>query len=177
MSTEPNFNDAESSEILNEFCKESDMLLAKMCEILEELEDDNSQSKLYEKFGQLIDRIMGTAQTLGLTEIATFCELGKFIGYKSSQIQDKPLLNIVLAVLFDATDILKKMISEFSKSPGAPNAKSSEANKINRTAFLSRLKWINDKFNYLERKSIAYEKVSETGTENKLEKIMNKLKL
>ena len=141
--------DNSMKEIVAEFCKEGDQFLSQLEEILFSLEDDLTQVHQLEKFGQVIDRIMGAAKSLELHKIATMCELGKIIGYKSSQVSDQKMINIVVAVLFDAVEILKKMILSVEKM-GDVNIEG-----ISTSAFITRLKWLSEKFGHIERASVA----------------------
>lgn len=142
-------NDPSMKEIVLDFCKESTTLFLELDKILNDLENTPSDSKLMEKFGQVIDRVMGAAKSIGAEEIATFCELGKLIGYKASQISDPPLLTVVIAVLFDAVDLLHKMIKKLETgNPGQLQGLSTQA-------FVTRLKWLSEKFKNIERGSVA----------------------
>ena len=115
----------------------------------EELEEDSSGAEELEKFGQIIDRVMGSAQTIGAEEISRFCELGKVIGYKSSQTTDLPLLNVVVAILFDAVDLLRGMVGSLqSGNSKTLNGLSTKA------AFATRLKWLSNKFQNIDRASV-----------------------
>ena len=91
--------DPSMKEIILDFCNETIGLIDELESILEELEEDPTQHGKLEKFGQIIDRIMGAAKSLALEEMANFCELGKAIGYQSGQVEDPALLNVVIAVL------------------------------------------------------------------------------
>lgn len=142
-------NDPSMREIVIDFCDEADDLFQKLEESLSMLEDDPTLTSELEKFGQVIDRIMGAAKSIGATEIATFCELGKTIGYKSSQVKDIPLIEVVVAVLFDSLDILRKLNSSLRQG----NNKSIES--INTKAFVTRLKWLSEKFKGIDRASCA----------------------
>ena len=63
-------------EIIEDFCKEALGLFDELEEILEDLEEDleedPSEAGGLEKFGQIIDRVMGSAQTIGAEEISRF---------------------------------------------------------------------------------------------------------
>jgi len=144
-------NDPSMKEIVVDFCDESLELFAQLEECLENLEDDPSAIAELEKFGQIIDRVMGAAKSMGANEIATFCELGKVIGYKSSQIKDVALIEIVTAILFDSVDLLNKMVNGL-KSGTEENTKG-----LSTDAFVTRLHWLKDKFNDIERSSCAME--------------------
>ena len=157
----------EDPEIIEDFCSESSKLLIELEEILDELEDDpNDYSRKLENFGQIIDRIMGAAKSIQADEIALFCDLGKIIGYKSSQIEDKPLINVVIAVLFDAVDLLNGMISSLKSKDNT------KLNSLNTEAFSSRLRWLSEKFKHIERSSVAYkdeEKNKKTDANEKMD--------
>ena len=126
-------NDPSMKEIVIDFCNEADALFDQLEGSLNILEDRSSKSEELEKFGQIIDRIMGAAKSIGAIEIATFCELGKLIGYKSSQIKDVPLIEVVIAILFDSLHMLRKMI--LAIRDGNNNSMS----KLNTKAFGTRL--------------------------------------
>lgn len=144
-----NASDSLNQELLSAFCDESIELVNQLDSILTEIENGQSQYEKLENFGQVIDRIMGTSKTLQLSEISTFCELGKTIGYKAGQSKDIQLLNVVVAVLFDTTFLLRKMVEE--SATGNQNILSS----LNTKAFTSRLKWLSQKFTHIERSSVS----------------------
>jgi chemotaxis protein histidine kinase CheA len=137
-------------EIIKDFCDESDALFEELTDALECLEDNPKDTSKLEKFGQVIDRIMGAAKSIEAHDIATFCELGKVIGYKSSQVQDSVIVNVVVAILFDAVDILTKMVY------GLRTGDKSALKDLNMEAFGTRLKWLSEKFKHIERASVAF---------------------
>ena len=135
-----------------DFCKENSDLLIQLEAILEETEDTpENTSKELANFGQIIDRIMGATKTMGLKTMSAFCELGKVIAYKSSQTHDEKIQEIVVAVLFDSVDLLKKMNTQLLAT-GTTDLK-----KINTSAFTSRLQWLSNKFKDIDRASCAIE--------------------
>lgn len=140
-------NDPSMKEIIVDFCNEADELFIQLENSLELLEANPLATKELEKFGQVIDRIMGAAKSIGAAEIATFCELGKVIGYKSSQINDVPLIEIVVAVLFDSLHMLRKMTMALRAGDDKC------MNKLNTKAFATRLNWLSEKFKAIERAS------------------------
>ena len=142
-------NDPSMREIVIDFCNEADDLISQMDQALNIVESDLSASKELEKYGQLIDRIMGAAKSIGASDVATLSELGKLIGYKSSQILDKPLVEVVVAILFDTLDMLKKMIKALRDGNDA------SMRQMNTKAFVTRLNWLSDKFKNIERSSVA----------------------
>ena len=165
-------SDPAMKEIVDDFVDETLGFFEELNDILEDLEDDPKESAKLEKFGQIIDRVMGAARSIGAGEIATFCELGKVIGYKSSQANDIPLREVVVAVLFDALDILKEMVSQLKS--GKDNA----LKDINTEAFGTRLNWLSEKFKNIERASVAYSKEDkEVLAQNSIDDLMASLGL
>ena len=163
-------NDPEMKEVVDDFCKESEDLFEQLEDVLEDLEDDPSDSAKLEQFGQTIDRVMGAAKSIGLEEIATFSELGKTIGYKSSQVEDMPLREVVIAILFDALDLLKKMVAALKKG-------NIEGMKdLNTKAFATRMKWLSDKFKNVERGSCEYDS-EEKQSQDEIDNLMESLGL
>lgn len=144
--------DPSMKEIVIDFCNEANDLFAQLEASLEILESNPLATNELEKFGQVIDRIMGAAKSIGASEIATFCELGKVIGYKSSQIYDVPLIEVVVAILFDSLHMLRKMTQALL----AGNEKCMD--KLNTKAFATRLTWLSEKFKAIERASCAINK-------------------
>lgn len=140
-------------EIFEEFKNETLGLVGQMETILGELEDDIKQSKKFEDFGQLIDRIMGAAKALELTDIASMSELGKTIGYKAAQVKDLNLQTLVVPILFDCIDLIKKMVQ----------VKSGDSlSNISTKAFITRLKWLAEKFAHIRRASVKIDTSKKT---------------
>ena len=140
--------DESMASVVDEFCEESNRLLDKCEEILEDFEDNEDPEKL-EEFGQTIDRIMGAAKSLDANTTGVLAELGKTIGYKSSQCEDKELLEVVGAILFDLVDVMKRLISNIEA------AKEEKAQGLNIDALKTRFVWLADKFKDIERSSVA----------------------
>lgn len=163
-------NDPAMKEIVNDFCQEADSLFDLLESSLQLLEEDPSNTKELEKFGQIIDRIMGAAKSIGAIEIATFCELGKVIGYKSSQNKDIPLIEVVVAILFDSIEMLRKM----NESLRAGNDKC--MNKLNTKVFVTRLNWLSLKFKDIERSSCVIE-TDGNLSQNSIDELMKSLGL
>jgi chemotaxis protein histidine kinase CheA len=165
-------NDPSMKEVVVEFANESLGLFKKLEEHLENLEDNPTSGHNLENFGQIIDRVMGAARSIGATEIATFCELGKLIGYKSSQVKDVPLLNVVVAVLFDAVDLLTKMMEKIKTGDDT------QLKGLNTEAFVTRLKWLSEKFKDIERASCTIKKDDKkTLSQNSIDDLMASLGL
>lgn len=156
-------------EIIEDFINESNSLFDNLETILEDLEDNPENPEKLEEFGQVIDRIMGAAKSIQADQIALFCELGKIIGYKSSQVKDIPLINIVVAILFDSIDLLRKMC-ESLKADGNTELKS-----LSTEAFGTRLHWLSEKFKHIDRASVSFkEKNKDENKEGKNESSENK---
>jgi len=140
--------DPDMDEVILDFCNESDRIYNEIEEILEDYEDEPDTKKL-EVFGQTIDRVMGAAKSIEAYQSGLYCELGKTISYKASQCEDKNLLDIVVAVLFDTVDILKSMNKNIIIE------REEKVDGVNLEAFASRLHWLADKFKDIKRSSVA----------------------
>jgi chemotaxis protein histidine kinase CheA len=135
-------------ELVETFCNESDELIKELNQILNLYQEEFNPLHL-EKFGQIIDRIMGAAQSLGAMEIGKFCEMGKMIGYKSSQAENRQLLELASPILLDAVEMVASMVTQLRK--GERTTKEN----LPIEAFSSRLKWFLEKFSDIERASVA----------------------
>ena len=140
-------NDPEMKEIVEEFCDECDDLLEQMRDSLDNFEDNPSESKHLEEFGQTVDRIMGAAQTMGVSDIGQLCKMGKIIGYKASQSDNVALQEIAAGVLFDLCDFLEVLLVNIREGK--------ENTELNYETFQDRLQWLADKFKDIERASCA----------------------
>jgi chemotaxis protein histidine kinase CheA len=163
-------NDPSMKEIIIDFCDEAESLFDQLEHSLEQTEENPVNTKELEKFGQVIDRIMGAAKSIGANEVATFCELGKVIGYKSSQIKDIPLIEVVVAILFDSIHMLRKMVTALREG----NERS--MGQLNTKAFGTRLNWLSAKFKDIDRASCA---IDDKGTlsQNSIDDLMQSLGL
>lgn len=147
MSAIANDMDKSNTELLEDFCSESFKLLLELESQLNLIEREQKDYNRLENFGQVIDRIMGTSQTLGMDNISTFCELSKVVSYKASQVNDPQICNVVLAILFDAIDLIKKMVQQVKTGSTKP------LENLNLQAFATRLKWLSGKFKHIDRSS------------------------
>jgi chemotaxis protein histidine kinase CheA len=150
-------NDPDMKEIVEDFGKEAKAIFGECEEELNLLEDDLTQKKHLEAFGQKIDRVMGAAKSIGLDEISLYCELGKTIGYKSSQGKDLALTEVVVAILFDSIDLLNKMVDALLLGKKELTA------NINLKAFGTRLHWLSAKFKDIERASCTVKEEEKSG--------------
>lgn len=74
-------------EIMDGFLEESFEISGKLRDYLDGF-SQSGNTKLFEQYGQNIDRIMGAAKSIGLVELGDLCQLGKELGYKASQVKD-----------------------------------------------------------------------------------------
>ena len=65
-------NMEQDPELLDAFAQEISQLEEELGIVVESLKQNIDQPQAFEKFGQLIDRIYGTAATFGFTELATY---------------------------------------------------------------------------------------------------------
>lgn len=142
--------DPEMKDIVADFCNESDKIYEQLIDLLEDYEDD-PQQKTLEEFGQVIDRVMGAAKSIEAHLTGQYCELGKSISYKASQSMDQELLTIVVAVLFDTVEILQ------SVSVNIRQNQEEKVENFNLERFGSRLRWLSEKFQHIQRASVAIE--------------------
>ena len=161
-------NDPSMKEIVIDFCIEAESLFDQLETCLQHLEENPNSPKELEKFGQIIDRIMGAAKSIGADEVAIFCELGKIIGYKSSQIKEIPLIEVVVAILFDSLDVLRKMITAIKEG------NDSSMKKINPKALVTRLNWLSAKFKDIDRSSCV---IDGNLSQNSIDDLMQSLGL
>jgi len=137
-------------ELTKEFKQETEELVKQLINILEKAEEALNKSKLLEEYGQIVDRIMGGAKSLSVSipeesveidKIGTYAELCKHVGYKSSQVgNNTQLVDICVAFLFDATEIIETFLRQLSNE-----GRVDFENEISDT-FLDRLHWLDKQF-------------------------------
>lgn len=71
---------------------------------------------LFEQYGQQVDRIMGAAFTLSLSEIGELTKMGKELGYKASQVDDINKLISVQSILSQLNKALETILMHFKKN-------------------------------------------------------------
>jgi chemotaxis protein histidine kinase CheA len=71
-------------ELINIFNDEIGELKTELVPILEELKSNNQQQELFKNFAQIIDRIYGTATTMGFDEIGAYLGLVRNLSRKAS---------------------------------------------------------------------------------------------
>ncbi|MFY7991728.1 MAG: hypothetical protein ACOVP4_00420 [Bacteriovoracaceae bacterium] len=162
--------DPDLKEIVEEFCNESDELIDLLYSSLDDFEE-TSNAQALEQFGQIIDRIMGAAKSIGAQKTGQFSELGKVIGYKSSQTNDPQLLKITHAVLSDNVNIVETLLKNIRKT------QEEKVDGINLEAFGSRLKWLSEKFKHIERASVAIEQKKSQMDQSSIDDLLKNLGL
>lgn len=149
-------------ELYQEFINESYQICLELNTVLEETEDSPDLYHNLEKYGQMVDRIMGGAKTIAesfssdfpadhlIHRVGDYSALCKSIGYKASQIRKNDyFFNVCVACLMDATNMLKKMLGHLqNKNQGHFNIKVTDT-------FMDQLRWINSQFKGNVRGSVA----------------------
>lgn len=131
--------------LITDFQEESDGLLTQLLEILEGIEGDYTQVRRLEEYGQIVDRMMGAAKSLAMSDldaqasleiVGKYCELCKIVSYKASQVENNEgLYTVVVALLLDATEMLQEMVKGLDQG-------TISANQFLPKTFLERLRWV-----------------------------------
>jgi hypothetical protein len=107
------------NDILKEFISESSELLDK-CRVALENFNTSGDAKYFEEFGLYIDRIMGTAATIDLKELAEISCLGKELGYKGSQVEQIDRLLALSGLMSQIIAYVEKSLKRFKKKKFEP---------------------------------------------------------
>lgn len=166
-------------ELYQEFKSESQGLIKEMLDLLEEAEGSETKGEQLEKYGLLVDRIMGAAKTLAqvmedaqhLEKIGKYGELCKTVGYKGSQIDNNDsFYQTVVAILLDATEMLDEMVDV------AGTANEKDIKEYLSETFLDRLSWISGQFDESVRGTVALDKKgSDRLKQNKIDHLLRQL--
>ena len=87
--------------------KEIHALLTKITN--EQMKKRVFDGKLFEQYGQAIDRIYGTAMTLGFTDLGKYTKAMKDVCYMCSQYNHEVVQKKVLRMMIECNDILVKI--------------------------------------------------------------------
>lgn len=170
-----------SDEILKEFQSESKNLIENLLQILEECEGHFDQVQRLGEYGQKVDRIMGGAQSIGLTindpshfihKVGDYSAICKAVGYKASQITDnEEFYEICVALLLDATETLNEMV-DFLLDEEAKDMKD-----IVSQTFLDRLNWVSAQFGAEYSASVSVQKTEGKMSQEEIDGLLKKLGL
>ena len=97
-------------ELINDFISEVKTLHLELKVIVNaQLKTPKMDKALFEKFGQLIDRIYGTAMTLGLKDIGKYLYAMKNVSYLSSQCDREVGQKKALRMMMECVDYIEKI--------------------------------------------------------------------
>jgi chemotaxis protein histidine kinase CheA len=107
------------------------------------IESKMTANKEFEKFGQLVDRIYGTAATLGLKEIGEYMKAAKDVSYMASasdnEVGKKKTVKFLIKYVELSDQICEAIFdeTELSKINHLLNIEKSRAELINKREFFS----------------------------------------
>jgi hypothetical protein len=149
-------------EFVADFVKESRELVEEMIGILELAEEGLSQVRSLEKYGQLVDRIMGGAKSLAVNmtegaemvnKVADYAAVCKAVGYKASQIREnESFFTICVALLLDVTDGMAELLNYIEKK------KNVDLKDVVSDTLVERLKWASAQFSKDYRETVEVKK-------------------
>lgn len=142
-------------EILSSFIEESNALVQSSAQILEAVESDLDLAFKLKDYGNFVDRIMGGAQSISIQlvnckplifigDVAALC---KSVSYKASAMTGNPaLVEICVALLLDATEILQEVLNDLSQDDVAVNQSDVDVKSRFSKHFIERLRWAATQF-------------------------------
>lgn len=165
-------------DILNDFVLEAKRVITDSTSVLDKVEGEMVQSKKLQDYGNLVDRIMGGAKSIGLIAppnhainmVCDYAALCKAVGYKASQINNnEQFFDICVALLQDATENLDVLINNLDKSP-------ENLRKMISNAFLERLRWVSSKFSSEYNASVGKSNSGKKALgQNEIDELMKKM--
>lgn len=101
---------SEENELIDDFVSEIKSIHLELKKIVAaQLKTPKMEKPLFEKFGQLVDRIYGTAMTLGYVEIGKYLLAIKEISYMSSQSDREVGQKKALRMMMECVDHIEKI--------------------------------------------------------------------
>lgn len=167
------------NELLDSFIEESKAYFSDLIETLEQVESE-IQGNFYdpaklEHYGNLVDRVMGSAKNLALMApaghamhfIGDAAALCKVVSYKASKVKNNPqLINICVALLLDVTEILELILDDINQSAKTLQ-KRFPAN------FIERLRWASEQFDKSISGTVSHTSSNQSQTE--IDQLLKKL--
>ncbi|MEK7691931.1 MAG: hypothetical protein AAB425_13030 [Bdellovibrionota bacterium] len=128
--------------------------LTEVVEKLEEADEEAFPGALLETFAQKIDRIMGTANTLGQMEpnhegfksMGRLCALCKALGYKAAALQKPALIPIFAAFWMDTIEVIEEIIAAIEDEEKCKGITQSFTATVQK-----RLEWLASKVTQLDQ--------------------------
>lgn len=97
-------------ELVDDFVTEMKTIHSELKSIVEtQLKSTKLDKVLFEKFGQLVDRIYGTAMTLGYTSVGKYFLAIKEVSYMSSQCDHEVGQKKAIRMMMDCVDNMDKI--------------------------------------------------------------------
>ncbi len=108
-------------ELLNDLITEMKALTGELMPVVASLKTNPDQPALFENFGQIIDRIYGTAATVGLKELASYCGSLKKICYECGRVKNKQANARVLKLLETYLALASDLVGALASPEKAKN--------------------------------------------------------
>lgn len=147
-------------DIVVDFKKETSEILLELEEIVEGLESVKKEfpAELLAAFAQRIDRIMGAAKTIGMSQpnhnglqrIGAIAQLCKELGYRAAESNAQVIVPLFAAFWADTLEVIAELVNSLEdeqKSAELANSFSSVLEK--------RLTWLSEKLNELSKPGLV----------------------
>jgi chemotaxis protein histidine kinase CheA len=106
----------EQDEIIQDFVREIKTIHSELKKIINlQIQSQKINKQLFEQFGQFVDRIYGTATTLGYMEMGKYLFTIKSVSYLSSQCDREIGQKKALRMMIECVDNLEKICSSIHK--------------------------------------------------------------
>ncbi|MBF0315693.1 MAG: hypothetical protein HQK50_07840 [Oligoflexia bacterium] len=133
-----------SEDILEELAIEIREIQAILKEVMGKIvQSPMKEMSLYENFGQVIDRLYGTAATLQFVEIANYCKMMKEITYKCGQSDNEKGIEKCTRMMLDCIKYLEALAGcihnpeEFKKIRYSMHVEIAKGDRLTRSYFFS----------------------------------------
>ncbi len=131
-----------NKEMLNIFVAEINEILGTLKAVTnEQMKKKTMDKALFERYGQAIDRIYGTAMTLGFSDLGKYTKAMKDVCYMCSQYDHEVGQKKVLRMMIECNDLLEKIPSciynteEFKKYSRTFTVEMAKAERLGRAEF------------------------------------------
>ena len=149
-------------EILRNYLSESLDVINQALKVLNDMESNFSQIEDFKIYANLVDRVMGTTQSLilmvenneRLQLVSDYTTLFKVVANLSLKLNiPESLYNIVVALLIDATETLDQILQNFNKSHN-------DIKKLIQPEFLDRVRLVKSKLSP-QQNSVNFNEIDE----------------
>lgn len=169
--------ESQESKMMNDFRVRAQPLILQLRDILDRCEADLNQAPSLTEYARIVDMVVQSCRTLGqaymdpnhaIHRIGSYALICRAVALKASDLKENvALLEVCIALLQDATEVLGEMIDQIGKHTDDP------IQKFLKQKLVERLQWVSYQFH--ERKAAHADLTEKKLSQNDIDDLLKKL--